>query len=388
MTDAAHVSARAVRRWSLGHPWIFRSDVTVRPEGPAGAVVVLDQRGKKIGTALWSPASEIALRMVDARPLADLDQAWWRDRIQTAVRRRAPLANVTNAYRAVHGEADACPSLVSDRYDRWLVLQLLSAGLESFRAPIVDALCDALSPDGILARHDVPVRKKEGLTADVELLTGDVPREIEVNEHGVRYAAAPWTGQKTGAFLDQRENRLMIGERARGRALDCFSYHGSFALHLARRADSVVAVDVSGDALTRAQENAARNDLANIRFVEADVFDYLREVERSRERFDTVVVDPPAFAKTRGSVPGALRGYKDVNLRALRVLAPGGTLFTASCSFHVGRGEFFEMLRSAAADSGRRVALRAMTGQPIDHPEVMTIPETGYLKGALLEALD
>jgi 23S rRNA (cytosine1962-C5)-methyltransferase len=388
MTDAAHVSARAARRWSLGHPWIFRSDVTVRPDRPAGAVVVLDHRGKKIGTALWSPASEIALRMVDARPLADLDDSWWRDRIQTAVRRRAPLAAVTNAYRAVHGEADACPSLVCDRYDRWLVVQLLSAGLEAFRAPIVAALCDALSPDGILARHDVPVRKKEGLSAGVELLAGAVPQEIEVNEHGVRYAAAPWTGQKTGAFLDQRENRVMIGERARGRALDCFSYHGSFALHLARRAESVVAVDVSGDALKRARENAARNDLTNIRFVEADVFDHLREVERSRERFDTIVVDPPAFAKTRASVPGALRGYKDVNLRALRVLAPGGTLFTASCSFHVGRAEFFEMLRSAAADSGRRVALRAMTGQPIDHPEVMTIPETGYLKGALLEALD
>jgi 23S rRNA (cytosine1962-C5)-methyltransferase len=388
MTDAAHVSARAARRWSLGHPWIFRSDVTVRPDRPPGAVVVLDHRGKKIGTALWSPASEIALRMVDARPLADLDQAWWRDRIQTAARRRTPLANVTNAYRAVHGEADACPSLVCDRYDRWLVVQLLSAGLEAFRAMIVDALCDALSPTGILARHDVSVRKKEGLAVGIELLTGDVPREIEVNEHGVRYAAAPWTGQKTGAFLDQRENRVMIGERARGRALDCFSYHGSFALHLARHADSVVAVDVSGDALKRAQENAARNDLANIRFVEADVFDYLREVERSRERFDTVVVDPPAFAKTRASVPGALRGYKDVNLRALRVLAPGGTLFTASCSFHVGRAEFFEMLRSAAADSGRRVALRAITGQPLDHPEVMTIPETGYLKGALVEALD
>ena len=388
MTDVAHVSARAARRWSLGHPWIFRSDVTVRPEGPAGAVVALDHRGKKIGTALWSPASEIALRMFDARPLADLDQAWWRERIQTAVRRRAPLASVTNAYRAVHGEADACPSLVCDRYDRWLVVQLLSAGLEAFRAPIVEALCDALSPAGILARHDVSVRKKEGLAADVELLAGEVPHEVEVNEHGVRYLAAPWTGQKTGAFLDQRENRVMIGERARGRALDCFSYHGSFALHLARHADSVVAVDVSGDALKRAQENAARNDLANIRFVEADVFDYLREVERSRERFDTIVVDPPAFAKTRASVPGALRGYKDVNLRALRVLAPGGTLFTASCSFHVGRAEFFEMLRSAAADSGRRVAMRTMTGPPIDHPEVMTIPETGYLKGALLEALD
>ena len=388
MSDAAHVSSRAARRWSLGHPWIFRSDVTVRPDRSAGAVVVMDHRGKKIGTALWSPASEIALRMVDSRALEALDHAWWRDRIRTAVRRRASLDSVTNAYRVVHGEADACPSLVCDRYDRWLVVQLLSAGLEAYREPIVAALGDAISPAGILARNDVPVRKKEGLASGVELLAGDVPREVEVNEHGVRYLAAPWTGQKTGAFLDQRENRVMIGERARGRALDSFSYHGSFALHLARRAHDVVAVDVSAEALTRARENAARNDLANIELVEADVFDYLRDMERARERFDTIVVDPPAFAKTRASVPAALRGYKDVNLRALRVLAPGGLLFTASCSFHVGRAEFFEMLRSAAADSGRRVALRAMTGQPEDHPEVMTIPETGYLKGALLEALD
>ena len=388
MKHAAHVSARAARRWSLGHPWIFRSDVTVRPDQPAGAVVVADHRGKSIGVALWSPASEIALRMVDANPRATLDDAWWRERIRAAAHRRNVLRGETNAYRVVHGEADALPSLVCDRYDRWLVVQLLSAGLESFRESIISAFSEALSPSGILARNDVAVRKKEGLAADVELLAGDVPREIEVDEHGVRYLAAPWTGQKTGAFLDQRENRVLIGERARGRALDCFSYHGSFALHLARRASSVVAVDVSADALRRADENAKRNSLANITFVEADVFDHLRDLERARERFDTIVVDPPAFAKSRASVPAALRGYKDVNLRALRVLAPGGLLFTASCSFHVGRAEFFEMLRAAAADSGRRVALRATTGQGVDHPEVVTIPETGYLKGALLEVLD
>jgi 23S rRNA (cytosine1962-C5)-methyltransferase len=388
MTDAAHVSARGARRWSHGHPWIFRSDVTVRPEQPAGAVVVVDHRGKPIGTALWSPASEIALRMVDANPRAALDHAWWRTRIQSAASRRAPLDTVANAYRVVHAESDACPSFACDRYDRWLVVQLLSAGLEAFRQPIVRALHDVLSPAGILARNDVPVRRKEGLSADVELLAGDVPREIEIMEHGVRYLAAPWTGQKTGAFLDQRENRAMIGERARGRALDCFSYHGSFALHLARHADSVVAVDVSRGALVRAEENAARNQISNVSFVEADVFDYLRDVERSRERFDTIVLDPPAFAKTRSSVPAAIRGYKDINLRALRVLAPGGLLFTASCSFHVGRSAFLEMLQSAAADSGRRVALRAVTGQPLDHPELLTIPETGYLKGALVEVLD
>ena len=388
MSEAARVSARAARRWARGHPWIFRSDVTIRPDRPAGAVTVLDHRGKPIGTALWSPVSEIALRMVDASPSAALDTAWWRERISSAAARRASVAKVTNAFRLVHAESDGCPSFVCDRYDRWLVVHLLSAGLEAFRDEIVGALHDVASPQGVLARNDVAVRKREGLSETVELLAGEVPQEIEIDEHGVRYLAAPWTGQKTGAFLDQRENRVMIGSLARGRALDCFSYHGSFALHLARRAESVVAVDVSGDALRRAEENADRNGARNVTFIEADAFDYLREVERSRERFDTIVVDPPAFAKSRATVPAALRGYKDVNLRAMRVLAPGGVLFTASCSFHVGRAAFLEMLQSAAGDSGRRVALRSFTGQPTDHPELLTIPETGYLKGALLEAID
>jgi 23S rRNA (cytosine1962-C5)-methyltransferase len=220
----------------------------------------------------------------------------------------------------------------------------------------------------------------------VELLRGTVPEAIEVSEHGVRFVAAPWTGQKTGAFLDQRDNRALIGSLAFGRALDCFAYHGSFALHLARRAESVIAVDVSGDALARAADNCTRNGLTNVRTVEADTFDYLRELDRAGERFETIVLDPPAFAKTRASVPSAIRGYKDINLRALRLLTPGGLLFTASCSFHLTKTLFLETLQAAAADSGRRVVLRALTAQPIDHPEVVTIPETGYLKGALLQA--
>jgi len=241
----------------------------------------------------------------------------------------------------------------------------------------------------LVARNDVPLRAKEHLSVSVELLRGSVPDEVEVNEHGIRVVAAPWRGQKTGAFLDQRENRVLIGELARGRALDCFSYHGSFALHLARRADSVVALDVSAEALRRAGENCVRNEITNVELVEADAFDYLREQHRAfGECFETIVLDPPAFAKSRASLPAAIRGYKEINLRALRLLTPGGLLFTASCSFHLTKPLFLEMLQSAAADSGRRVALRAMTGQPIDHPEVITIPETGYLKGALLEVLD
>lgn len=388
MYDLAVVSAKGARRWQLGHPWIYRSDVTQRPSAPAGAVRVQDHRGKPIGVALWSPASEITLRMVDRHPNADLDDAWWRKRIGAAIERRHSLSTVASAYRLIHGEADACPSLICDRYDRWLVVQLMSAGLEAFRDQIVDALDAIVRPAGILARNDVPLRAKEQLPVGVELLRGEVPDEIEVSEHGIRFLAAPHRGQKTGAFLDQRENRVFIGERARGRALDCFSYHGSFALHLARNAESVVAVDVSADALARAADNCVRNNITNVELVEADTFEYLRERQSAGERFDTIVLDPPAFAKNKVSLPAAIRGYKDINLRAMRLLSPGGLLFTASCSFHLTKPLFLEMLQDAAADSGRRLALRAITGQPIDHPEVLTIPETGYLKGALIEAMD
>ena len=386
--DIAVVSAKGARRWQQGHPWIYRSDVTQRPSAPAGAVDVRDHRGKPIGTGLWSPASEISLRLLDRDARAALDHAWWRVRIGDAIAQRHPLDAVANAYRLIHGEGDACPSLICDRYDRWLVVQLMSAGLEAFRSTIVDVLNELVAPAGILARNDVPLRAKENLPVGVELLSGDVPDEIEVNEHGIRFLAAPRHGQKTGAFLDQRENRVFVGEHARGRALDCFSYHGSFALHLARRAESVVALDVSAPALQRAGENCARNSITNVQLVEADTFDYLRDQWSAGNRFDTIVLDPPAFAKTRASLPGAIRGYKDINLRALRLLARNGLLFTASCSFHLTKPLFLEMLQDAASDSGRRVAIRAITGQPLDHPEIATIPETGYLKGALLEAMD
>ncbi|MEX2111018.1 MAG: class I SAM-dependent rRNA methyltransferase [Gemmatimonadaceae bacterium] len=384
----ARINARGARRWASGHVWVYRTDVIERPLVEAGAVLVHDNRGKPLGWALWSPKSEISLRLLDTNADAVIDQAWWDERIAAAIARRVPLEDHTNAFRLVHGEADGCPSLVCDRYDQWLVVQFMSAGLETFRQEIVASLGSLVEPAGILARNDVPLRSKEGLPRETVVLQGDVPREIEVHEYGVKFLAAPWTGQKTGAFLDQRENRHFVGTVARGRALDCFSYHGSFALHLARKATHVVALDASAPALVRAAENAARNSLGNISFVEANAFDYLRERERDGTTFDTIVLDPPAFAKTRSALPGAIRGYKDINLRAMRLLAPGGLLYTASCSFHLSKSMFQEMLQEAAADSGRRMAIRALTGQPIDHPEVLTIAETGYIKGALLEAMD
>jgi 23S rRNA (cytosine1962-C5)-methyltransferase len=385
---SATVSTKGAHRWAAGHPWIYRSDVVDRPTSDAGAVRVSDQRGKALGVALWSPLSEISLRLLDRDPDARIDAAWWSAAIARAVARRRGLERDTNAFRLVHSEGDLLPSLAVDRYDQWLVVQLMSAGLEHFRAEIVDALREQLEPTGILARNDVSLRVKEGLATQVELLHGSVPDEIEVHEHGVRYLAAPWRGQKTGAFLDQRENRVLVGRVARGRALDCFSYHGSFALHLAQRAEHVIALDSSAHALARAEENVRRNGLTNVSFVEANAFEYLKSKERERARFETIVLDPPAFAKTRATLPAALRGYKEINVRAMRLLAPGGLLFTASCSFHLTKPLFLEMLEESAADSGRHIALRELRGQPLDHPELLTVPETGYIKGALLEAID
>jgi 23S rRNA (cytosine1962-C5)-methyltransferase len=380
----ARVTARGAERWVRGHPWIYRSDVESHPPEP-GLVPVQDPRGRFIGQALLSPASEIRLRLLE-RGDRPVDGEWWRERIAAAAARREGID--ATAWRLVHGEGDGLPSLVVDRYDRWIVAQILSAGLETMRQPILDALASLFDPRGILLRHDVPARSREGLSTEVEAVLGSVPREIGVREGGVRYLAAPWEGQKTGAFLDQRPNRLLAGEVTRpgGRALDCFTYHGSFALHLAARAATVLALDSSADALERARANAALNGLTNLEFRETDAFEALRAMARARERFDTIVLDPPAFAKSRATVPDAIRGYREINLRAMRCLQPGGTLLTASCSFHVRLPEFLAMLAEAAGDSGRRIRVRRILGQGEDHPEVLTIPETAYLKGALLVA--
>jgi 23S rRNA (cytosine1962-C5)-methyltransferase len=382
------VTAKGARRWSEGHPWIYRSDVAQTDAPPPGPVLVREPAGRSLGWALWSPRSEISLRLLTRDASARIDAAWWRERLERSVRRREPLRGRASAFRLVHGEGDGCPSLVCDRYDRWLVVQLMSAGLEAFRADIVGALRELTGAEGILARNDAAVRGKEGLPRETVLLYGAVPEEVEVVEHGIRYLAAPWRGQKTGAFLDQRENRVLAGDVARGRALDCFSYHGSFALHLARNADEVTALDVSAAALERAAANVERNGFTNVNLVAANAFDFLRAQEHAGVRYDTIVLDPPAFAKTRSALPGAIRGYKEINLRAMRLLTPGGLLYTASCSFHLTKPLFLEMLQNAAADSGRRLALRELRGQPLDHPEVLTIPETGYIKGALVEAMD
>ena len=383
------VAPRGVGRLRAGHPWIFRSDVREADAGEAGLARLVDERGKGLGTALFSPASEIRARWLAPEGTA-VDRAWWKAMVAAALERRRGIAD--GAFRVVHAEGDGLPSLIVDRYGDCAVAQLLSAGLEAVRDDLLAAIRDVLSPRGLVLRNDAAVRERERLPRETVLGFGEVPQEIEVAEApGVRYLAAPWTGQKTGAFLDQRENRQLLGAlaRGRGRCLDAFAYHGNFALHLAAGgAREVVAVEISADAVGRIARNAALNGFATVRTVEANAFDWLKEAAASGERFDVVVLDPPAFARDRRSLPRALAGYKEVNLRAMQLLAPGGLLFTASCSHHVHRGDFFAMLADAAADSGRRLQLLEIRGAAADHPEIVTIPETGYLKAALLRAVD
>jgi 23S rRNA (cytosine1962-C5)-methyltransferase len=387
--DRARVSRRGARRWAQGHPWIYRSDVLERPAGPAGAVRVLNEGGGFLGLALWSPASEISLRLLGREEVA-VDGGWLRERLAAAAAYRRALAGelpAATAERLVHGEADGLPSLVVDRYGPYLVVQLLSAGLEAYRGELVDALREVFEPAGILARNDVRVRLHEALPIGVELLAGSVPEEVEVEEAGVRYLASPWQGQKTGAFLDQRENRARAGALAGGRALDCFSYHGSFALQLARGGAEVVAVDSSAEALRRAEANAALNGTPRLRVQEANAFDFLRAEEAAGARYATIVVDPPAFAKRRDAVERAFRGYKELNLRAMRLLEPGGHLLTFSCSYHLRPELFRRMIEEAAADAGRPLRWVESRHASRDHPEIVQIPETVYLKGAVLQAL-
>jgi 23S rRNA (cytosine1962-C5)-methyltransferase len=388
----AVVRRRGAARWARGHPWIYRSDVRTEPEAGPGVAIVRDEGGRFLGRALYSPTSEIRLRLLEHRDVA-IDEAWWAERIGRAAERRVGID--ATAYRLVHAEADGLPSLVVDRFGSCLVAELVSAGLEACRTEIVDVLSDLFAPTGILLRNDSPVRRHEALPRGVELVRGRVPEDLEVEEAGVHYLAAPWTGQKTGAFLDQRENRVLAGRLAATReavdpgsvrALDAFTYHGSFALHLAAAGARVVAVDQSGPALERGRRNAALGGLDGIEWVEANAFDFLRERSDRGDRFDLVVLDPPAFARSKAAVPAALRGYKEINLRAMSLLAPGGRLLTFSCSYHVGREAFLEVLADAAGDVGRPLVLERILGQARDHPHVLTVPETGYLKGAVLRA--
>ncbi|MFN8091734.1 MAG: class I SAM-dependent rRNA methyltransferase [Vicinamibacteria bacterium] len=380
------VSRKGQARVERAHPWVFRSDVVRDGGATPGAVVRVEgPRGEPLGFALWSSRSEIRLRMIERSER--LPDGFWRARIERALEWRKTVAAGAEAYRVVHGEGDGLPSLVVDRYGEHLSIQTLSQATERAKPEIVAALVELLSPAGIVERNDPRVRQLEGLEPVVSVLHGDVPETVEVAEGDVRLRADLRHGQKTGLFLDQRENHLAVRRYARGRALDCFTYDGGFALQMARQCDSVIAVDLSAESLERVKANAARNDLGNVETRDANAFDLLRSLESAGEAFDTIVLDPPAFAKSRDAVEKAVRGYKEINLRALKLLRPGGTLVTCSCSYHVHEDGFESILEAAAVDAGAAVTIVEKRRQARDHPVLLGVPETSYLKCFVLRKL-
>ncbi len=380
------VTRKGEARIRRGHPWVFRSDL-MKVEGvsPGSVVRVRGRNEETLGFAFYSSRSEIRLRMIERGET--LSDSFLRDRLQRALGWRETVAPGARACRLVHGEGDGLPSLVVDRYGDYLVVQTLSQATERRKDEIVGALVELLAPKGVLERNDPKVRQLEGLEQRVGLLFGEVPDEVEVRENGVGFLVDLWKGQKTGLFLDQRENHLAARAYARGRVLDAFTYDGGFALHAASVADEVVAVDVSGEALARVGANAALNGLRNVSVRDANVFDLLRALDDQGERFDTVILDPPAFAKSKDAVEKARRGYKEINLRALRLLRPGGSLVTCSCSYHVREEDFEVILADAAADAGAAVVVVEKRRQGRDHPILLGVPETYYLKCFILKRL-
>jgi 23S rRNA (cytosine1962-C5)-methyltransferase len=340
---------------------------------------VLGPRRRTLGYALFSDRSQIPIRML-SRGEAVAGETLIRRRIEQAIRYRETLALDATAYRLVHGEADLLPSLIVDRYGDYLVIQALSQGMDRLIPVVVEQLIDTLKPAGILARNDPKVRLLEGLSQTVEVLHGAIPDSVIVREGPVEYDVDLRKGQKTGLFLDQRENREAAARYARGRLLDGFCYHGGFALRLARLCPEAEAVDISADAVARIHANAERNGVPHVAAREANVFDELRRLEKTGVRYDTIVLDPPAFAKNKASVPSALAGYKEINLRAMRLLAPGGHLITCSCSYNVNEEMFGAVLHEASIDSQVPLAIVEKRTQGRDHPVMVGVPETHYLK--------
>ena len=383
------VNKRGATRVRHGHLWIYRSDI-VDVDAEGGAVVkVRDERGNFIGQALYSAASQIALRFL-TQTTEEIHRDWWRRRIREAVARRQVSAD-TNAYRLVYSEGDLLPSLIVDRYNDVLVMQTLSQGTETFKSLFAEILIEEFQPRAVIERNDARVRELEGLPLISATIYGDAPEEIEILQHGLRFVVSPGAGQKTGSFLDQRENRLAARAAAQttthGRALDCFTFNGAFALHLASVCEEVVGIDISGDAVAAAKRNAQLNGMRNVEFREANVFDALREMETVGERFDVIVLDPPAFAKNRASLKSAVRGYKEINLRALKLLHAGGVLVTCTCSYHVAEDLFLEIVDQAANDAHRRVQIIEKRMQASDHPVLLGMPETYYLKCVITRVL-
>jgi len=381
------VSNRGAKRVRQGHLWVYRSDVR-QADAEAGAIVeVVDEASNFVGQAFYSDASEIALRILTTTRQT-IDREWWRSRLRNCAARRVSIKRETNAYRLVYSEGDLLPSIIVDVYDGNFVWQALSQGSDRMQAELIELLVEEFQPKSVFELNDARVRQLENLELRAGVVHGEAPNEIEVSQHGIRFTVSPRTGQKTGAFLDQRENYLAAQRVARGRALDCFTFNGGFALHLATSCETVLGIDISDEAVAAASRNAALNEASNVTFRAANVFDALREMESAGERFDTIVLDPPAFTKSRATVKSGARGYKEINLRALKLLNPGGVLITCTCSYHMSEAMFLELIAQAAMDARRRLQIIEKRGQASDHPVLLRVPETHYLKCVIARVVE
>ncbi len=376
-----------IERILSGHLWIYRTDVMDAGDAGPGSIVNLVDRKKRFwGQALFSNRSQIALRLLtrESRPF---DRAFLAERIAAAAEFREKIAEGAQAYRLVASEGDLLPSLVIDRYAQCFVVQTLSQGMESLKSVVVEILQEKFSPLSIVERNDVAVRALEGLPEQKGMLAGEKIQEVVVEENGVKFAFDLLGGQKTGGFLDQRENHAAARGYARGRALDAFCYAGGFALAMARRCESVLGIESSAEALALARRNQELNGVSNVEWKEANCFAYMKAADQAGERFNMIVLDPPPFARQKSNLESALRGYKELNLRALKMLKPGGTLVTCSCSFHVNEADLLGAVADAALDAHRTVSVVERRTQSRDHPILLTVPETHYLKCLILRAL-
>jgi len=377
------ISPRGAKRIRHGHLWVYRSDVREASKTEGGAIVrVVDQARNFVGQAFYSDKSEIALRFLTITD-ETIDRAWWRSRLLESFGRRHPafLNEDNNAGRLVYSEGDLLPSIIIDVYAGHFVLQTLSQGAERVKASLVEMIIENFPlPQSVSERNDARVRELEGLELRTGVLYGSQPEEVEVRQNGLRFLVSPLAGQKTGSFLDQRENYLAAKQWAFGSALDCFTFRGGFALNLAQPCREVLGLDISAEAVAAAERNARLNEVHNVWFQTANVFDALREMESTGRRFDTIVLDPPAFTKSRGTVESGARGYKEINLRALKLLNPAGVLITCTCSYHVSEEMFLDIIAAAALDARRRLHIIEKRGQSSDHPVLLGVPETHYLK--------
>jgi 23S rRNA (cytosine1962-C5)-methyltransferase len=381
------VNRKAAGRVTAGHPWIFSSDIADRGQAAKGdTVAVVDHKGAALGIAHYSDASQISLRMLTERP-ETIDRGFYLRRLSSAEAYRKRVVTGSNAYRLVHGEGDQLPGLVIDRYGDYFTIQTLDQGMDRAQADLVSCLEEMFGPKGIVERNDVAVRKRESLPLEAGVLAGEVPEAVLIEMNGLKLYADLLHGQKTGIFLDQRENYVAAARYGSGRALDCFTSTGGFALHLAARCESVEAVDSAEATLKMAERNREANSIGNVEFREADLFDLLAGYAQAHRRFDTVVLDPPAFAKSRGTLDAALRGYKEINRRALQLLSSGGVLVTCSCSHHVSEAMLLELVAEASLDTKRKLRVLERRTQSQDHAILLTVPETLYLKCLILEVL-